>query len=148
MDASSASVIEAVRLAEALAALRDLHAAGLAELTEAAPVGALRRRACPMRSSATDLEIGERLGEVPQDTPVVPLQRDLAAQQRATLRLSPPRHEPLDLDLRNQTDRARSQLLHRCACSTSPGASPARPAGTGTFHEHWQLQWQPEYAVR
>ena len=43
---------------------------------------------CRSRSSARELVVGHRLGEVPDDTPMVPLQQDVARLQRR-LRLKP-----------------------------------------------------------
>ena len=112
---SSAHVIESVRLAEALAALRGRPLAGLEEVTEAA-----RSVLCEGSDVLTALiqrrmVVGERLGTVPPATPMVPLQRDLQDQQRH-LRLRP-EAEPrdYDLDLRKPNDLARSRLLYRLA---------------------------------
>ncbi|MBA2284544.1 MAG: hypothetical protein H0W02_03585, partial [Ktedonobacteraceae bacterium] len=113
LDASSASVIEAVRLSETLASLRDLPMPGLAELHESIETVLCHGDAAPMHLIRDALEIGERLGEVPAETPAVPLQRDLEIKQRR-LRLKPSTAiEKVDFDLRNDTDRARSQLLHQ-----------------------------------
>ncbi len=146
VPASSAHVIESVRLAEALAALRGRPLAGLEEVTESARavlcegsdllVGLIQRR----------LVVGERLGAVPAATPMVPLQRDLHDQQRS-LRLRP-EAEPrdYDLDLRKPNDLARSHLLHRLTLlgvrwgTTQQG----RTRNIGTFRESWQLTWRPE----
>ena len=45
-----------------------------------------------------------------------------------------------DLDLRNETDRARSQLLHRAAPARYRvgRAAARRRQQVGTFHEYWQ----------
>jgi hypothetical protein len=146
VPASSAHVIESVRLAEALAALRGRPLAGLEEVTESARavlcegsdllVGLIQRR----------LVVGERLGAVPAATPMVPLQRDVHDQQRS-LRLRP-EAEPrdYDLDLRKLKDLARSHLLHRLTLlgvrwgTTQQG----RTQNIGTFRESWQLAWRPE----
>ena len=146
VPASSAHVIESVRLAEALAALRGRPLAGLEEVTESARavlcegsdllVGLIQRR----------LVVGERLGAVPAATPMVPLQRDVHDQQRS-LRLRP-EAEPrdYDLDLRKPKDLARSHLLHRLTLlgvrwgTTQQG----RTQNIGTFRESWQLAWRPE----
>ena len=70
---SSAHVIEAVRLAEALATLRGRPLAGLAEVTEA--TRAVLCDGDELRLELIDrrLVVGERLGAVPDDTPAVPL---------------------------------------------------------------------------
>ncbi|MGH3193238.1 MAG: DUF5682 family protein [Streptosporangiaceae bacterium] len=143
--ASPAHVIESVRLAEALAALRGRPLAGLDEVTEAA-----RAVLCEGSDLLADLiqrrlVVGERLGSVPAATPMMPLQRDLHDQQRR-LRLRPeatPRD--IDLDLRKPNDLARSHLLHRLALlGVDWGAPREGPANIGTFRESWRLTWRPE----
>jgi hypothetical protein len=146
---SSAHVIEATRLAEALATLRGRPLAGLAEVTEAAE--AVMCDGEPLRAELIGrrLVVGERLGGVPEDMPAVPLARDLAAQQRST-RLKPEALDRLlELDLRKETDLARSRLLHRLRTIGVPWGEPdAARRGTGTFREQWRLRWQPEFAIR
>ncbi|WP_430779999.1 DUF5682 family protein [Actinoplanes sp. G11-F43] len=145
---SSAHVIEAVRLAEALATLRDRPLAGLAEVTEAAE--AVMCDGEPLRAAliARRLVVGERLGAVPDGVPGVPLARDLAARQRS-LRLKPEAAErTVDLDLRQETDLRRSRLLHRLRVLGVPWGERRAGRGTGTFREQWLLAWQPEFAVR
>lgn len=148
LDVSSASVIEAVRLAEALAALRDLPIPGLAEMHEATLTVLCNGDDAPMTLIREKLEIGERMGEVPPETPAVPLQRDLEARQR---RLRMPAKADLktyDLDLRNDTDRERSKLLHALRLLNIPWGEHQRIGNVlGTFHELWHVQWQPEFAV-
>jgi hypothetical protein len=102
-----------------------------------------------MRLIARKLLIGERLGEVPDDTPLVPLQQDLQREQKR-LRLKPEALEKtLDLDLRNQTDLGRSELLHRLRLlGVDWGTPEAARGGKGTFHELWRLRWEPACLVR
>ncbi len=148
LDVSSASVIEAVRLAEALSALRDRPMPGLTELHESIRTVLCNGDAAPMALIHEKLEVGEKLGEVPADAPAVPLQRDLEARQRR-LRLKPSTEiTTLDLDLRKETDRARSQLLHQLRLLNIPWGELQRVSGkSGTFHEIWRLHWQVEFAV-
>jgi hypothetical protein len=80
LDASSASVIEAVRLAETLAALRDRPLPGLPELNEATQTVLCFGDALPMQLIHHQLIVGERLGKVPAETPMIPLQQDLQRQ--------------------------------------------------------------------
>jgi hypothetical protein len=149
LDASSAHVIEAVRLGETLAALRGRMVAGLDELDEAALSVLCGGHEAPMRLVREKLVIGDRLGAVPANTPMAPLQRDLAALQKR-LRLPPTaeikRHE---FDLRKPNDRDRSYLLHRLLLLGIPWGERAEATSRslGTFHEHWNLQWAPEFAV-
>lgn len=150
LEASSASVIEAVRLAETLAALRERPLAGLVELNEASQTVFCFGRESPMQLIWDKLIVGERLGSVPDDTPAVPLQQDLQKEQRR-LRLKPKAVEELiDLDLRQSNHLEKSCLLHRLTLLNVPWGQlqkqgPVR--GKGTFHEFWNLTWRPELAV-
>jgi hypothetical protein len=143
---SSAHVIESVRLAEALAALRGRPLAGLEEVTEAARAVLCEGSDLLTALIQRRLVVGERLGAVPAATPMVPLQRDLHDQQRS-LRLRPEAapHD-YDLDLRKPNDLARSHLLHRLALlGIHWGTSQqGRARNIGTFRETWQLTWRPE----
>lgn len=146
---SSAHVIEAVRLAEGLATVRGRPLAGLTEADDAIRAVMGGGSDAPSALIHDRLVVGDVLGEVPEDAPAVPLQRDLARGQRA-LRLKPEaRERELELDLRKETDAARSRLLHRLALLGIPWGEPARSRGsTGTFRETWQLRWEPELSVR
>jgi hypothetical protein len=146
IPASSAHVIESVRLAAALAALRGRPLAGLEEVTEAAHAVLCEGSDLLVALIQRQLVVGERLGAVPPATPMVPLQRDLQDQQRH-LKLRPeagPRD--YDLDLRKPNDLARSRLLYRLALLDVPWGSPqqGRTRNIGTFRESWQLTWRPE----
>ena len=146
VPASSAHVIESVRLAAALAALRGRPLAGLEEVTEAAHAVLCEGSDLLVALIQRQLVVGERLGAVPPATPMVPLQRDLQDQQRH-LKLRPeagPRD--YDLDLRKPNDLARSRLLYRLALLDVPWGSPqqGRTRNIGTFRESWQLTWRPE----
>jgi hypothetical protein len=147
IDASSASVIEAVRLAESLAALRDCPLPGLPELNEAVQTVLCFGDPLPMKLIHEKLIVGERMGEVPNDTPMVPLQQDLLKQQKRLRLKAEASARQLDLDLRNANDLERSQLLHRLLLLDIPWGSQQQTSGKGTFREQWRLQWQPELAV-
>jgi hypothetical protein len=82
LDASSAHVIEAVRLAESLAALRNRRLPGLPELNEAIQAVFCFGSDLPMRLIHDKLIVGDRLGKVPPETPMMPLQQDLMRQQK------------------------------------------------------------------
>lgn len=149
LDCSSAHVIEAARLADTLAALRERPAPGLDELTEAARSVMLAGEAAPLALIQRVLLVGDELGQVPPAVPAVPLQRDLERLQK-TLRLKPEVLErTLDLDLRNDTDLARSHLLHRLRLLDVPWGEPVPAArgAKGSFHELWKLRWQPEFVL-
>ncbi|WP_405462203.1 DUF5682 family protein [Streptomyces sp. NBC_00101] len=146
---SPAHVIEAVRLAETLAALRGRPLAGLAEATDAVRAVMCDGADLPLALVHDALVVGGALGEVPDGAPAVPLQRDLTRQQR-TLRLKPdPPDRELDLDLRQDMDAARSLLLHRLRLLAVEWGEPVTGRGsTGTFRETWRLRWEPELSVR
>ncbi|MGC0366205.1 hypothetical protein ABH922_004189 [Rhodococcus sp. 27YEA15] len=146
---SSAHVIEAVRLADTLAAIRSRPLAGLSEVTEAT-----RSVMCDGNDVLLDLVtrrlvVGEALGAVPEETPTVPLDADLRARAK-TLRLKQQAGaKNLDLDLRRTIDVERSHFLHRLAVLGIDWAVPVDSdvRSTGTFRETWSLQWKPECAV-
>ncbi|MFJ4948823.1 DUF5682 family protein [Streptomyces sp. NPDC088760] len=146
---SSAHVIEAVRLAETLAALRGRPLPGLGETTDAVRAVLCEGSDVPLALVHDRLVVGDVLGEVPEAAPAVPLQRDLARQQRS-LRLKPEAPErELELDLRGETDAGRSRLLHRLRLLGVGWGEPGRSRGsTGTFRETWRLRWEPELSVR
>ncbi|MFG3346760.1 DUF5682 family protein [Streptomyces sp. NPDC048018] len=146
---SSAHVIEAVRLADTLAVLRGRPLPGLGETTDAVRAVMCDGSDVPLDLIRDRLVVGDVLGTVPAGAPAVPLQRDLERLQRA-LRLRPEAHErELDLDLRKDTDAARSRLLHRLRLlGVRWGAPVAGRGSTGTFRESWRLCWEPELHVQ
>lgn len=149
LDCSSAHVIEATRLATSLAAMRNRPLADLSDIADACRAVFCFDSDLGMQLIASKLLIGQRLGEVPEETPLVPLQQDLQRQQKR-LRLKPEALEKsLDLDLRNETDLARSELLHRLRIlGIAWGDSQVGHGGKGTFHELWKLRWEPTFLVR
>jgi hypothetical protein len=147
LDASSASVIEAVRLGHSLAALRDRPVPGLAEFNDAVRAVFCFGDDTPMQLIAEKLIVGELLGQVPDATPSLPLQQDLQREQKR-LRLPPEAtQEVRDLDLRKPNDLDRSRLLHRLRLLNIPWGTTEQATGKGTFRELWRLQWHPEFAV-
>ena len=150
IPASSAHVIEACRLADTLAALRNRPLAGLGEYQEAAVAVLGAGDATNLRLIDKRWHFDARLGHVPEDFPAAPLQRDLAALQ-TRLRLRPSVEvKTLDLDLREVLDRERSHLLRRLRVLGVEWAKPGQrgTSAKGTFHEVWQMLWQPEFSLR
>ncbi len=147
LEGSTASVIEATRLAETTAALRGCTLPGLAEFNEAAQAVFCFGDATPMGLIHERLVVGARLGGVPDEAPQVPLQRDF---QRETKRLRLPPEaldKTLDLDLRKPNDLDRSRLLHRLRLLRVPWGKTESARGKGTFRETWRLRWEPEMEV-
>ena len=149
LAAAPATVVEAVRLAEALAAVRGRPSAGLEELEDATVAVLCEGSRLPLALVERTLVVGEELGQVPESAPLVPLAQDLARQQKR-LRLKPSAAETtVVLDLRREAQRERSLLLHRLRLLGIDWATEADRGGTkGTFKEAWTLEWQPEFAVR
>ncbi|GAA2056489.1 DUF5682 family protein [Catenulispora yoronensis] len=148
LPVSSAHLIEATRLADTLATLRGRTLPGLTEVTDAVQSVLCGGYDTPMALVRDKLVIGEDLGEVPPDVPVVPLAADLAKEQKR-LRFQPrPGQVEAELDLRRPNDGDKSRLLHRLNILGVNWGTPARSRGTGTFKEAWALDWQPEFAVK
>lgn len=150
LDCSSAHIIEATRLAASLAALRGQPTPGLEEINEAIVTVVCMGETAPLKLIDDELTVGHVLGSVPADVPQVPLQRDIEQQQKS-LRMKPEAAAKLlALDLRKETDLARSHFLHRLRLLGIAWGIPAADAqrNRGTFRESWQMQWEPELAVR
>lgn len=147
-DASPDHLIAASRLAQALAVLRNRPTPGLHEVLDALGAVLGEGGAVPMALVHDELVVGQAIGEVPVDAPMVPLARDLAAQQRR-LRIKPTASTVrLELDLRTPLGRGRSHLLHRMRALAVPwGHLDDWRGSSGTFREMWVLNWRPELAV-
>ncbi len=148
LDASTASVVEASRLATALATVRGRPSVGLSELDDAAESVLCEGSRVPLRLVHESLVVGRELGAVPEGAPMVPLAADLTTQQRS-LRLTPSAAaKTVVLDLRRSGQLARSVLLHRLRLLGVEWGTETDAGGTtGTFKEAWELQWRPELAV-
>ncbi|MEO6126109.1 MAG: DUF5682 family protein [Ilumatobacteraceae bacterium] len=147
--ASAADVVEATRLATTLATMRGRPLAGLAEMNDAAKAVLGDGTDIPMQLLSNELIIGTLIGQVPDHTPMVPLARNLALEQKRC-RLKPdagPRS--LELDLRKPLDLSRSRLLHRLLLLRVPwGTAAEGRRSAGTFRETWDMLWEPELEVR
>jgi hypothetical protein len=147
MDTSVAHVIEAVRLAESLAALRGFSMAGLEELNEATLSVLCNGESLLLQLVHDELIVSDTIGEVPVDIPKPPLQVDIEKQQKS-LRLPPTAdYKDYTLDLRKDTDLARSILLHRLRLLGVKWGTPSQASGRGTFKEQWRLQWDPAFSI-
>lgn len=147
MDTSVAHVIEAVRLAGSLAALRNLSKAGLEELNEATLSVLCNGESILMQLVHDDLIVSNKIGEVPADIPRPPLQVDIEKQQKK-LRLPPAADfKDYTLDLRKDTDLERSVFLHRLQLLQLKWGTKHDVGGKGTFKEQWRLQWDPSLVI-
>ncbi|WP_454810818.1 DUF5682 family protein [Paenarthrobacter nitroguajacolicus] len=148
LDASTASVVEASRMATALAAVRGRPSPGLPELDDAAQTVLCDGSPLPLALVHRELTVGRELGNVPDSVPTLPLAADLAATQRKLRMKASAMEEVMVLDLRKPNQLARSVLLHRLALLGVDWGQPTDTGRTtGTFKEAWTLLWKPELAV-
>jgi len=149
LDASPAHIIEASRLADTLAALRDRPRAGLDELMEAIRAVFCYDSELPLQLIRRELLIKDRLGEVPSTVPTLPLIQDVQAQQKRLRMAVRADTLDIDLDLRQPAHLEKSVLLHRLAMlGIAWGSRQVVRGKSGTFHELWRLAWEPEFAIR
>ncbi len=149
---STAHVIEAVRLSETLAAMRNVALAGLEELDEAMMTTMGGGNNLLVDTIRPQLLVGDRIGSVAPNIPTVPLQRDFEAAVR-TVRLREAYETAnlvtKELDLRKDTQLAASRLLHALnLLDIDWGIEQAgSERAQGTFKELWHLQWEPDFAI-
>jgi Family of unknown function (DUF5682) len=147
MDTSVAHVIEAVRLAGALASLRHLSRAGLEELNEATLSVLCNGETLLLQLIHDELIVSNKIGTVPLEIPKPPLQLDIEKQQKK-LRLPPTANwKDYMLDLRKENDLERSVFLHRLLLLQIKWAYKSEVSGKGTFKEQWRLQWDPALII-
>lgn len=162
LNASSAHVIEAVRLSHTLAAMRQLAVAGIDELKEAAISIFCEGKPEPMDWIAKELVIGNQIGHVPEQLSKMPLQQDLEKQIKSA-RLSKYWNTTKEswlkesktsprggIDLREPADLFKSHLLHRLNLLSIPWGTEGDKSGRelSTFKEYWKMSWAPDFALR
>jgi hypothetical protein len=147
MDTSVAHIIEAVRLAGALASLRGLPKVGLEELNEATLSVLCNGESILLKLVQDELIVGHQIGEVPIEIPKPPLQLDIEKQQKKLRLPSTADYKDYTLDLRKDTDLDRSIFLHRLQLLGINWGRQQYTTGKGTFKEQWRLQWDPGYSV-
>ncbi|WP_341843450.1 DUF5682 family protein [Chitinophaga caseinilytica] len=147
MDTSVAHVIEAVRLAESLAALRGLPKAGLEELNEATVSVLCTGENIMMQLINEQLIVSNKMGQVPSEVPKPPLQVDIEKYQKKLRIPVTPDPKDLLLDLRKEGDLEKSVFLHRLQLLGLTWAQKTEVGGKGTFKEQWRLQWDPAFTI-
>ncbi len=158
---SSAEVIEAARLADALAAMRGSRHPALADLRDASVTTMGHGSFSELAIAAADTEIGKTIGLLPQGVARTSVQEDFYRQLKA-LRLEKfrtPELQRLDLDLREKLnvkseeaalgDLRRSFFLHRLRVLGVRFAAllPSRQDGA-SWGEYWELRWTPEVEIQ
>lgn len=147
LDISVAHVIEAVRLANALASLRNISRAGLDELNEATVTVLGFGDDILLRLIQEELIVNDLMGSVPETVPKVPLLIDIEQLQKK-FRLQPTSEiKEVKLDLREPNDLAKSTFLHRIALLGINWGHLTQSRSKGTFKEEWQLMWDPSFAI-
>ena len=149
LDASTAQVIDAVRLAKTLAQLRERALPGLDELLEAAQTVLTDGEEAPRKLIERQLVIGDAFGEVPAEAPLTPLQQDFKRLTRK-LRLKPgAKKNSVEFDLRKPLHLEKSRFLHRLnLLNIAWGRVRRIGTDTSSFSEVWALDWKNEYEVR
>ncbi|GGH65976.1 hypothetical protein HNQ91_001968 [Filimonas zeae] len=147
MDTSVAHIIESVRLAHSLAALRGLTKPGLEELNEATLSVVCHGEPMLMQLIKEELIVSNRIGTLPAGIPKPPLQADIEKWQKKLRLPATAAWKDYTLDLRKETDLERSMLLHRLQLLGIHWGKPSGVSGKGTFKEQWRLQWNPELAI-
>lgn len=148
MDASSASVIEGMRLAESLAVLRGQSIPGIEELYEASV--ALFGGGYPesMELIRQELIIGDKMGKLPPDVETTPLQKDFHARIKSLRLKMDEKGQLLELDLRNELHLKRSHFLNRLQIlGIQWGEKQVVSGKKGSFHENWKLKWRPSFEL-
>lgn len=148
MDTSTAHIMEAVRLAHSITALRQLSKAGLEELNEATLAVLCNGEEILLQLIREELIVSDKIGQVPNEVPKPPLLQDVEKTQK---RLRVPAEagvKDVTLDLREPLQLERSIFFHRLLLIDIQWAHIMHVRGKGTFKEQWQLKWEPEYSIR
>jgi hypothetical protein len=158
---SAAEVIEAVRLAQGLAALGESCAPCLRDLRDAALTCLGRGEIDAVRPALAEVEVGHAIGKLPRGVSRTALQDDFYLQLEG-LRLEKyqtEKEQQLELDLREDRfvktaeaafrDRNRSIFLHRLdALGLQFGKKEKVKQDQGTWRELWTLRWKPDCEIQ
>ena len=150
LPVSSAHVMEAARLAETLAVLRQTALPGLDELREAAVTVLCEGSEKMLDLIDKQLVVGDLLGAVPDAMATTPLKADFEQQVRSCRLEKSTQEKSLELDLREAAHLRKSQFLHRVLLLELPwGKTTSTGDGKhGRFHENWELKWLPDFEIR
>ena len=157
---SSAEIIEAVRLSQTLATMRNSRYPSWPDLHDSAITTIGHGRFSELAMAFADTEIGTAIGFLPEGISRTSLQEDFY-RQLDTLHLERFRtavSQPLDLDLRENLrvksreaaflDLRRSFFLHRLRILKISFASlSAKKQMQANWGEYWLLRWTPEAEI-
>lgn len=154
-DLSLPAQVEAIRVAEGLAALRGRNSAMRHDLIDGVRAALIKGETAAQDIWTTRFQAflcGDRLGDVPASAGSPPLVEDVRRRARAhRLDISDSAQRTRKLDLRRKDMHlAASQFLHAMGLIGSPFASrtggPDYVSGSQTtlLFEHWQYAWSPQ----
>lgn len=160
MPRSTAEVIDCVRLAQTLAAMRNGLAPTLADLRDAAVTLLGQGEVLPVRDALAAADIGAAIGSLPKGVSRTSLQADFE-REMARLKLDKyktPAVQELALDLRENRqaktaaaaflDLGRSTFFHRLRILNIGFAQPLpSQQHNATWAEAWKLAWTPECEI-
>jgi hypothetical protein len=158
---STASVIEGVRLAEALASMHNGILPTWKDLRDAAVVSLGHGELSVIAEALASADVGTAIGQLPEGVSQTPIQDDLNRHLKR-LKLEAYKstvRSDLELDLRENRrvktreaaflDLERSYFLHRLALlDTGFAEKAARRQDAASWAEHWMLQWSPEAEIK
>ena len=159
-NASSASTIEAVRLANALTSLRDGKIPVLKDLHDAAITCFGGGELSVVAEALNNADIGTAIGSIPEGISQTPVQENMA-QELKRLKLTPYKSavaQDLALDLRENLkvktteaafiDLNRSTFLHRLKTLDIHFAEKQNVSqDSASWAEKWVLRWTPEVEI-
>ncbi|MDZ4684283.1 MAG: DUF5682 family protein [Planctomycetaceae bacterium] len=158
---STAEVIEGVRLANTLSALKDGLAPTLKDLRDAAVTLVGHGELSTVRDALARVDVGTAIGELPKGVSRTSIQVDFE-RELARLKLEKYKttvKQELTLDLRENRqaksteaaflDLSRSSFFHRLRVLGVGFATAQRTAQQSTnWAEKWHLQWSPESEIQ
>ena len=147
MDTSTAHVIEAYRLAEALAAMREISRPGLYELNEATQTVICFGDSILLKLVEEELIVAKSMGKVPKDLPQLPIQSDFEKEIKDKRLKVEDIDKDYELDLRKPLDLERSIFFHRLQVLGISWARKTYATSKGTFKEIWRTRWKPEMMI-
>lgn len=159
-NASTASTIEAVRLASALSYLKEGQYPILKDLHDAAVTCFGSGDLSTVAQALNYVDIGTNIGSLPKGMSQTPIQKDFYEQIK-TLKIDEylsAVEQTLSLDLREKLrvktkdiafrDLYRSTFLHQLEVLEIPFAKPIRSnQDKASWAEHWNLQWTTEAEI-
>ncbi|MGL6076693.1 MAG: DUF5682 family protein [Fimbriiglobus sp.] len=156
---STAEVIEGVRLARTLAAMKEGSAATLQDLHDAAVTLVGGGELSTIAEAISHVDVGTAIGELPRGVSRTSIQEDFD-RQMGRLKLDKYKKttaEELTLDLRENRhvktqeaaflDLHRSSFLHQLNVLSIGFATPLKRSSSATWGESWKLQWSPEHEI-